>query len=241
MKVTQVCAHMLKIPMEMISIKPSNTLTSPNNMMSGGSITSEACCYATMEACKTLLDRLEPIKEKMAAETTWQELVQQAHEENVELSATHMYSTSAPNIAPYNIIGVCVAEVQLDLLTGEHVVLGVDLLEDAGSSMSPRVDIGQIEGALVMGLGYFTCEKLVYDMNDGRLATYNTWNYKVPGLKDIPVSFRVRMKHNSDNPQGVFNSKGAYKSYLQPPDINHTKTKIAPVLTAKSARLLLKS
>lgn len=73
--------------------------------------------------------------------------------------------------------------------------------------MNPYIDVGQIEGAFVMGLGYQTCENLIYDEN-GQLLTNSTWTYKVPGVKDIPANFRIKFRPHSDNPVGVLNSKG---------------------------------
>lgn len=68
----------------------------------------------------------------------------------------------------------------------------------------------QIEGAFVMGLGYFTSEKTIYDPESGKLLTDRTWNYKPPGIKDIPADFRVYFKRNAGNPYGVLQSKGTF-------------------------------
>ncbi|KAG8310054.1 hypothetical protein J6590_071591 [Homalodisca vitripennis] len=86
-------------------------------------------------------------------------------------------------------------------------ILRADILEDTGISLSPEVDVGQIEGAYVMGLALFTIEDLIYDDQTGRLLTNHTWNYKVPGAKDIPIDFRVEMRKNAPNPVGVLKSK----------------------------------
>lgn len=83
----------------------------------------------------------------------------------------------------------------------------VDLMEDAASSMSPEVDIGQIQGGFIMGLGYWTHENMIYDAN-GFPLTFNTWHYKVPGVKDIPINFNVKLKQQTNQPTAVFNSKG---------------------------------
>lgn len=111
------------------------------------------------------------------------------------------------DITPYPIYGVCAAEVQVDILTGEHNIIRLDLIEDVGQSMSPEVDVGQIEGAVAMGLGFYTCENLIYN-DQGQLLTNSTWTYKVPGAKDIPADFNVRFRQDSTNPGGVLNSKG---------------------------------
>lgn len=76
--------------------------------------------------------------------------------------------------------------------------------------MSPLVDIGQIEGAFVMGMGYWTTENLIFT-KEGRLLTDTTWDYKVPGPLDIPVDLRVQIPKNNPNPAGVLFSKGKHQ------------------------------
>jgi len=117
-KVAQVVAHTLNIDLELVSVKPSNNLTSPNGMVSGGSITSEACAYAAMMCCKELLQRLEPAK-KGLKDPTWQELTQEAYKQSIDLCATYMF-TNRDDVKPYNIYGVTIGEVEVDLLTGQH-------------------------------------------------------------------------------------------------------------------------
>nr|BCT26317.1 aldehyde oxidase [Euura sp. 'Pontania] len=205
-KVAQVAAYILGIDVDMISVKPTNSLTSPNNSTTGGSVTSESCAYATMVACKELNQRLAPVKAKMN-KPTWKELVLEAHEQDVDLCARYMFAASKDEPKPYAIWGCAVGEVEVDMLTGQHIVVRVDLMVDAGRSMSPEVDVGQAEGAFVMGLGYWTCEDLIYDPETAVLTNNRTWNYKPPGAKDIPVDFRVSFRRNAPNPTGVLRSK----------------------------------
>ena len=108
----------------------------------------------------------------------------------------------------YNVWGAGISEVEVDILTGQMFVVRADLLEDAGLSTSPIVDIGQVEGAFIMGLGLFTSEEIKHDMNTGELLTKNTWEYKPPAAKDIPQDFRVTLLKNARNPMGVMSSKG---------------------------------
>ena len=108
----------------------------------------------------------------------------------------------------YNIWGVAVTEVEVDILSGEMRTVRVDLVEDAGLSTSPLVDIGQVEGAFIMGLGLWTSEQIRHDPETGELLTMNTWEYKPPAAKDIPQDFRVTLRKGSRNPQGIMSSKG---------------------------------
>lgn len=83
--------------------------------------------------------------------------------------------TQEDTLKPYKIYGLTIAEVEIDLLTGQHIIRRVDLMEDTGKSLSPEVDVGQVEGAFVMGIGYWTSEDLVYDPKTGALTNYRTW------------------------------------------------------------------
>jgi xanthine dehydrogenase/oxidase len=85
-----------------------------------------------------------------------------------------------------------VTEVEIDVLTGEFTILRADLLYDTGKSPNPAIDIGQIEGGYVQGVGFATTEELVYD-EKGALVTDNIWSYKPPCTKTIPVDFRVKL------------------------------------------------
>lgn len=204
-KVAQVAAHTLGIDLSLVTVKPTNNLTAPNNFVTGGSLASEASSYATMAACKELIKRLEPIKQELK-NPSWQELVMTAYTKDVDLCAHYMFTTK-DELKPYPIYGVTIAEVEVDVLTGQHILQRVDLMEDCGRSMNPELDLGQVEGAFVMGLGYWTSEDLIYDEKSGQLTNYRTWNYKPPGAKDIPVDFRVYFRRNAVNPMSVLRSK----------------------------------
>nr|QIJ45704.1 aldehyde oxidase [Glyphodes pyloalis] len=205
-KVAQVCAYTLGIPLEKVSIKPSSNFTSPNSMATGASIGSECVSFATMKACEIILERLKPIREKIE-KPTWENIIEEAFKAGVELQASYMYSTTKEEVQPYDIYGVVAMEVEVDILTGNHDIRRVDLLEDTGRSLSPEIDVAQIEGAFVMGIGYWTSEKIIYDPADGRVLTDRTWTYKPPGIKDIPADFRIYFRRNYKNPYGVLQSK----------------------------------
>ncbi|XP_076639451.1 xanthine dehydrogenase/oxidase isoform X2 [Colletes latitarsis] len=227
-KVAQVAAHTLGIDLSLVTVKPSNNLTSPNNYVTGGSVTSETCSYATMKACQELLKRLEPIKQELN-NPSWQELVMAAYQKDIDLCARHMFSLKDDGIKPYYIYGVTITEVEIDVLTGQQIIRRVDLMEDAGISMNPELDLGQIEGAFVMGLGFWTSEDLMYDPKSGQLTNYRTWNYKPPGAKDIPTDFRIYFRRNAPNPMSVLRSKATGEpplclSYSIPIAIRHAIT-----------------
>ncbi|XP_039757385.1 xanthine dehydrogenase-like [Pararge aegeria] len=203
-KVAQVCAFVLGVPLDKIRIKPSTSLISPNAMVTGASIGSECVAFATKKACEILLERFATIKAK--GTYSWEELIAKAYEEGVDLQATYMYSAK-DDLKPYNVYAVCALELEVDILTGNHDVRRVDILEDTGRSLSPIIDVGQIEGAFVMGLGYWTSENLVYDQSTGELLTNRTWTYKPPGIKDIPADMRIYFRRNAGNEHGLLQSK----------------------------------
>lgn len=154
-----------------------------------------------------MLERLAATRaENSTAE--WPALIEKAFEKNIDLAATYLYKLT--DLEEYAIFAASCCEVEVDVLTGNVQLRRVDIMEDVGESMSPGIDVGQIEGAFVMGLGYWLTEKLVYDNDSGELLTNRTWNYKPPGAKDIPVDFRVTFLKNSSNPFGVLRSKSNF-------------------------------
>ncbi|XP_001864335.2 xanthine dehydrogenase [Culex quinquefasciatus] len=203
-KAVQVAAHVLGISVEMISIKPTNNLISPNAVCTQASYTSEAVGYAIKKACKILLQRMQPIKAQNPA-ASWTTIISESHNNQIDLSASYMYKES--ELRPYDVWGVSCAEIEVDILTGNVQLRRVDILEDTGESLSPGIDIGQIEGAFVMGVGYYLTEALVYDPTNGALLTNRSWKYKPPGAKDIPVDFRIQLLQNASNEAGVLRSK----------------------------------
>lgn len=106
----------------------------------------------------------------------------------------------------YQTYGVCLAEVLLDVLTGESNVLRTDILMDLGVSMNPLLDVGQIEGAFLMGVGLNTLEEVVYN-GDGTLFTKDTWEYKIPGVMDVPIDWRISLLANAPNPKVIWVQK----------------------------------
>ncbi|XP_013161894.1 PREDICTED: xanthine dehydrogenase-like [Papilio xuthus] len=195
-KAAQICAYFLKIPLSKIQVKQQITFISPNVGETGGSVTSLNIGLAVQRCCEEILRRLEPIR-KILGNPTWEELVKAAFLNNVDLQARG--TVTPAESFPYDIYGVIVTEVETDIITGQSEIKRVDLIEDVGQSVSPIIDIGQIEGAFVMGLGYWTCEKMEYEPKTGEVLSDRTWNYWVPQARDIPQDFRVYFREKSRN------------------------------------------
>lgn len=204
-KVAQVVAHTLGIPLEQVRIEASDTINGANSMVTGGAVGSETLCFAVRKCCDTLNARLEPLKEELKP-ADWQQLVNTAYDRKINLIASDQCKQG--DMEPYSVCGLCLTEVELDVLTGNYLVNRSDILEDTGESLNPNVDIGQIEGAYMMGLGYWTSEQIVVDKDTGECLTNRTWNYKPPGAKDIPIDLRIELLPKSPNKAGFMRSKG---------------------------------
>jgi xanthine dehydrogenase large subunit len=133
----------------------------------------------------------------------------------VQLSATGYYRT--PDITydaktgrghpfHYYAYGAAVSEVEVSGLTGEHRVRRVDILHDVGDSLVPTIDRGQIEGGFVQGVGWLTCEEVLFD-GKGVLKTHSPDTYKIPAAGDAPVDFRVKLFERAPQPDVVHGSK----------------------------------
>ena len=154
---------------------------------------------------------MAPVRDQLGPGASWQEIIQEANNEDIDLCARYMFEVKKDNYPGYNIWGLALTEVEVDILTGEMRVVRADLVEDAGLSTSPVIDIGQVEGAFIMGLGLWTSEQVKYETNTGELLTHNSWEYKPPAAKDIPEDFRVTLLRNARNPVGALSSKGDLK------------------------------
>ncbi|XP_026741742.1 xanthine dehydrogenase/oxidase-like [Trichoplusia ni] len=203
-KAVQLAAYLLKIPIEKIQIKGNNTIIAPNSFISGGSLTTQSIIIALRRCCDELNARLEPIRTTLT-NPTWEALITAAYNANVDLQAHGFVHVGDAQM--YNVYGMALCEVEVDILTGEFEVIRVDILQDVGFSVSPEIDVGQVEGAFIMGLGYWTCERLVYS-EDGAMVTDRTWDYHVPQARDIPQDFRVYFKKNSYSNEVILGSKG---------------------------------
>jgi xanthine dehydrogenase large subunit len=106
----------------------------------------------------------------------------------------------------YFAYGAACSEVAIDTLTGEMRVLRADLLHDVGASINPALDIGQVEGAFIQGMGWLTTEELVYDAK-GRLATHAPATYKIPVASDMPPIFNARLHMRPNPTPSIYRSK----------------------------------
>jgi xanthine dehydrogenase large subunit len=106
----------------------------------------------------------------------------------------------------YFAYGAACSEVAIDTLTGEHRVLRVDILHDAGASLNPAIDIGQIEGGFIQGMGWLTTEQLVWT-EQGQLATHAPSTYKIPTAGDVPGHFFVQLWPEANREDNVGGSK----------------------------------
>ncbi|XP_076033762.1 xanthine dehydrogenase rosy [Oratosquilla oratoria] len=214
-KMQQVAARVLELPIEAIYINETSTDKVPNTSPTAASASSDLNGMAVLNACKKIKQRLEPFQ-AANPKGKWRDWVQAAYFARVSLSATGFYKT--PNIYPYNFeknegtpfsyfcYGAAVSEVEVDCLTGDHKTLRTDIVMDVGDSLNPAIDIGQVEGAFVQGLGLYTLEEHRYSPT-GILYTRGPGAYKIPGFQDIPNKFNVALLREATNPHAVFSSK----------------------------------
>ncbi|MCK9208432.1 MAG: molybdopterin-dependent oxidoreductase, partial [Salinivirgaceae bacterium] len=146
---------------------------------------------------------------------SFNEAVKLLYTNRISLSAKGFYST--PNLHfdketqqgrpfHYYVFGMAVSEVELDLLTGRHIILRTDILHDTGNSINPNIDIGQIEGAFIQGVGWCTTEEIKWDAK-GNMLNHSPDTYKIPGVRDIPLKFHVSLLENAPNPNTILQSK----------------------------------
>lgn len=204
-KVAQVISSKLKtltgvdsVAMDTIRFTNNSTLAQDAQPGTGGSTGSELSCFAAEDACVKLAATLKPFKKKSM--TTWKELVAASLEFKIlgvlldppNLEADGFYKMPLVDLA-YETFGVAMCEMEIDTLTGESRVLAAHLLFDAGPSFNPAVDIGQVEGSFIMGMGQILTEGMRFDRETGAVLTDNTWTYKPPIASDVPEEFIVEL------------------------------------------------
>jgi xanthine dehydrogenase large subunit len=218
-KVAQVVADVFAVQVETIRISSARTDKVPNTSATAASSGTDLNGMAAYNAAMTIRGRLAelaatkfggdadavrftPEGVHAGGETVdFATLARMGHLARVSLSSTGFYAT--PKIAYdrathkgrpflYFAYGAALSEVVIDSLTGEHKVLAVDILHDVGRSLNPAIDLGQIEGGFIQGMGWLTTEELVFDAK-GRLLTHAPSTYKIPTASDRPRHMDVRL------------------------------------------------
>jgi len=237
-KVAQVVAEVFKVDIDRIRPSATSTAEVPNTSPTAASTGSDLNGWAAWEAANTIKQRMvafaaehfgvAPADIAFADGTvriakpgsnqvlSFGELARLCWLGRVSLSATGYYKTpkihwdgAAMRGRPffYFSFGAAMAEVAIDTLTGESRVLRADLVQDCGASLNPAIDLGQIEGGFVQGQGWLTCEELWWD-GQGRLRTIGPSTYKIPGSRDVPAAFNVRLLDNAPSREAtIFRSK----------------------------------
>jgi xanthine dehydrogenase large subunit len=243
-KVAQVVAEVFGIALERVAITATNTGKVPNTSATAASSGSDLNGMAARNAALVIKTRMAEFiakqwKVKPAAITfendavkagrksiSFNDLAKQAKEARVSLSCAGHYAT--PEIhwdrasgygMPffYFAYGAACSEVVIDTMTGEMKVTRVDILHDVGHSLNPAIDIGQIEGGFVQGLGWLTTEELVYGV-DGKLRTHAPSTYKIPCASDVPEDFRVALfKSDGNKSDTIYRSKAVGEPPLMLP------------------------
>jgi len=233
-KVAQVVAEVFQVGIDRIQITATNTDKVPNTSPTAASSGADLNGKAAQNAAQTIKQRLiefaarhyhvteEDVEFKNGQVrirdqyVSFDELIQQAYFGQVSLSSTGFYRTpkiyydrSQARGRPfyYFAYGAACSEVIVDTLTGEYKMLRSDILHDVGASLNPAIDIGQVEGGFVQGMGWLTMEELVWN-DKGKLMTSGPASYKVPAVADMPLDLRVKLVENRKNPEDtVFHSK----------------------------------
>ena len=234
-KVAQVVAEEFKLPLDAVEITATTTAKVPNTSATAASSGSDLNGMAAQAAARTLKDRLvafaagqwqeapgeieflAPGRARVGArDMAFAELIDAAYMGRVSLSSTGFYKT--PKIhwdrasgrgRPfyYFAYGAACSEVTVDTLTGEYRVVRVDILHDVGASLNTAIDIGQIEGGFVQGMGWLTTEELIWD-DAGHFLSHAPSTYKIPACGDRPREFNVAILENARNREDtIYGSK----------------------------------
>ncbi|KAM6178132.1 aldehyde oxidase 4-like [Rhynchocyon petersi] len=213
-KMIQVASRELNIPSSYIHTSETSTVTVPNAVFTAGSMSTDINGKAVQNACQILMARLQPIIRKNP-KGKWKEWVAKAFEESISLSTTGYFKGYQTNMDwekeegeafPYFVYGAACSEVEVDCLTGAHKLLRTDIFMDAAFSINPAIDIGQVEGAFIQGMGFYTIEELKYSPK-GELYSRGPDDYKIPTVTEIPEQIYVTLVH-SRNPIAIYSSKG---------------------------------
>lgn len=232
-KICQIVANEFGVPLDWVEVTSTRTDKVPNTSPTAASSGTDLNGKAAQNACITVKSRLAELyasqfsadpqdvifagQQVICGDHTigFVELIQQAYFARVSLSSTGYYKT--PKIfydrdkgegRPffYFAYGASCSEVSVDTLTGEYKVKRVDILHDVGSSLNPAIDIGQIEGGFIQGMGWLTTEELLWDKN-GKLTSNNPATYKIPAIGDTPEIFNVSLHNRANAEDSIYHSK----------------------------------
>ncbi|HEX2704619.1 MAG TPA: molybdopterin cofactor-binding domain-containing protein, partial [Candidatus Lustribacter sp.] len=240
-KMAQVTATALGIPLSLVRIAPTRTDKVPNTSATAASSGADLNGAAVKNACEQIRERLVEVAARHFAvpagavrladagasaegstrpPLAWADLVRQAYFRRVQLSALGFYRTEGLAWDPvamrgqpfkYFAYGAAVTEVEVDGFTGANLTRRVDIVHDVGDSLSPLVDVGQIEGGFVQGAGWMTLEELLWDERPGtslgRLLTASASTYKLPSLSEMPRVFNVALFEGATEDGVVYGSK----------------------------------
>lgn len=201
-KMLQVAATALGVPLERVRLAPTRTDKVPNTSATAASSGADLNGAAVKDACEQVVARLSGLDAGRGL--PWDELVREAYFSRVQLWAAGFYRTEGihwdstvmrGHPFKYFAYGVAASEVEVDGFTGAHRTRRVDIVHDVGDSLSPLVDLGQVEGGFVQGAGWLTLEDLRWDESDGpargRLTTQSASTYKLPSLGELPGELHV--------------------------------------------------
>jgi xanthine dehydrogenase large subunit len=233
-KVAQVVAEVLQIDIERVKITATRTDKVPNTSATAASSGADINGKAAEAAALAIKERLTqfaaeyygakpsdvtflPNRIRVGKQTVaFRDLVNLAYMSRVSLSSTGFYRTpkihyDADTLTGrpfyYFAYGAAVSEVMIDILTGENKVTAVDILHDTGKSLNPAIDLGQIEGGYIQGMGWLTTEELYFD-DKGILKTHAPSTYKIPACSDRPAKFNMRIFDRGENvEETIFRSK----------------------------------
>ncbi len=234
-KVAQVVAEEFQIDVGQIQCTPADTSKVPNASPTASSSSSDLYGKAAQDAARTIKQRLLEFAAELHGvqpaavmfrdgmviageeQVPFAGLVTQAYFARIPLSAAGFYRTPKIHFNPetmtgrpffYCVYGAAVSEVLIDTLTGEYKLLDVDLLQDVGKSLNPAIDLGQVEGAFMQGVGLFTSEQLQWD-GGGALLTHSPSTYKIPTVSDWPAHARMDLLNWGVNSEdSIYHSKG---------------------------------
>jgi len=234
-KVAQVVANEFGVELACVKVSATSTAKVPNTSATAASSGSDLNGMAAKEACmrikKNMLDfatghfnvnegdiifanaKVQLGKNIM----TFVEFVSLAYLNRVELFSNGFYKTPKIHYDEakakghpfyYYSYGACVSEVVVDCLTGEYKLIAVDILHDVGASLNPAIDMGQIVGGFIQGMGWLCSEELKWD-EKGALLTTGASTYKIPAIGDTPEHFKVTIKPNISNHENTIHKSKA--------------------------------